>query len=167
MQPPQSITIGGKQPAAFFVGTGSEFRHEPRVRYMTRQPAFERLLKPQPVELGVIYAPPIETIHFQQATLEELGFAPGSDTHNFRVQYAAFGQEGGHECPVHLALHLWRETNAVGRILHPLVSCDDGSPRMFEISEKDGSRKLGAVKFRSEEGWPPHIPVIYKVKRPK
>lgn len=167
MKPPQSIVIGGKTFASFFVGTGGRYTVGSHVHHMVRQPEFERMLKAQPVEIGAVFAPRIETIEFQEASLEDIGIGPDVGAQNFRVLYMAFGHMQGRECPIHLALHLWRETQVVGRVLQPVVSCGDGTPRIFEISEKDGVRRLSAVKFRAAELWPRDIPVIYKTNRPK
>ncbi len=84
------------------------------------------------------------------------------------MHHRVFTEFGGHELPVHAALHLWKESAALGRVLHPVVPCDDGEPRVFELGEESpGIRELSAVKLRSEAAWPHHVPVIFGVKRPK
>ncbi len=70
MQPHQSITIGGKPPASFFGSRDHAFPFEKRVQFMTRQPAFERLMGKK----GSV--PPLGEYFYRQMTLEELGFNP-------------------------------------------------------------------------------------------
>lgn len=162
MAPPQPITIGGKPPAAFFAARDPNFPFEKRVQIMTRQPAFERLSSNRE---GL---PPVEEFYYRQMTLEELGFNPSRRVNCLEVQHRLFTEFGGRELPVHAGLHLWKETPAIGRVLHSVVPCDDGEPRIFEIGEPGlGIRELSAVKIRSEGTWPNHIPVIFRAKRPK
>lgn len=162
MTPPQSIIIGGKPVASFFAGPNDAFPFEDRVRFMTRQPAFERLTG------GRGDTPVAKELAFRQMTLEELGFNPGRKVTCLEVQYRVFIEFDGRELPVHAGLHLWKDTDATGRVLHSVVPCDDGEPRIFEIgAPAENIRELSAVKIRPEGEWPFHIPVIFKVKRPK